>query len=482
MSCRRMQLNVMLALCGWLALAHAAPLLSIPANTGAPVQARPVEPGPGPLDRIPPEVLAQLRGGAAPGLRERGLELRRRLDARPNDPFLMHALATVMYHEGNVAQARAIWGASSKREPNLASAELMAALQDLFGRLASGKSAEAKSRLAAIEKSYPRDPHFQLVRGEQAMQGGNLEAAEAAYRKAYALGPKLWITSVNLARFLDRARNDAPGARRFYQEAVGLAAKRPEPWQQFAIFQVRQNQPEAALESLRKASALDQQSALPERRMAEISNALGRFDDARRWYQAALDKRPPADETLAIHAALGNVLMRLKRYGEARREIEGVLKLQSLPPLVFALATLDEAEGKSAAAETRYRQILKQTPDHALAANNLAMLLVKTGKAAPEALTLAEQARRVLPNNAIVDGTWGCAMVANRRSRDAVTTLQAAAKTQGEPDPWTHYCLGRALLDQRRGKEAAVQFDRVLQLDSRFARRDEVTRLLALAR
>jgi tetratricopeptide (TPR) repeat protein len=439
-------------------------------------------PAPEALERIPPEVLAKSQGGEPSALRKRGLDLRRRLDARPNDPFLMHALATVMYHEGRVKEAKAVWAAASKREPNLAAAELMVAVQDLMVSLATGKTAAAKAQLAAIENKHAANPHFQLIRAEQAMQGGNVAAAETAYRKAYKLAPKLYVTSLNLGRFLDRARNDAAAAEPLFQEAAKLAPRRPEVWQHFAVFQLRQNRPEAALESLRKVKALDQDAALPERRMAEISAALGRFEEARHWYLAALDTRPPAQEALAIRVALGDVLMRLKRYGEARREIEAVVKVQPLPPLVFALATLDEAEGKSGAAEQGYRKILKHTPDHALAANNLAMLLLKAGRGAGEALRLAEQARKALPNNAIVEGTWGCAMVESRRSAAVVETLQAVAKAQGDTEAWTHYCLGKALLDQRQAKQAVPHLEKALQIDSGFARRDEVSKLLAAAR
>lgn len=435
-----------------------------------------------PLERIPPEVLAQLRGGTAPALRQRGLALRRQLDARPNDPYLMHALATVMYHQGSAREAMAIWRATSRREPNLASAELMAGLQILYVQLATGKASAARAQLAQLERKHGRDPHFQLVRGEQAVHADQLPAAEAAYRKAHELGPRLWVTALNLGRFLERVRKDATGAGALYQQATQLAPQRPDPWNHQATFLLKRDQPEAALAALRKVKAMDPQAALPEWRMAEMSAALGRHEQARQWYLAALATQPPAEQALAMRVSLGDVLLRLKRPDEARREIEAVLKLKPLPPLVFALGTLDESEGKLDAAEQRYRQILKASPGHALAANNLAMVLMKTGKGSAEALSLAEQARKALPNNAIVDGTWGCAMVENRRGGAAIKVLQAAAQAQAEADAWTHYCLGKALHSERRDAEALVPLQRVLALDVRFTRRDEVERLLAQAR
>jgi Flp pilus assembly protein TadD len=461
----------------WAASLQAAPVLPMSDASGL----NPYLAGstPAPADQLPPEVLALLSSGQSQALRQRGLALKQRLDAKPNDAYLMHALATVMFHEGAVKEAKALWQASSKRDPNLPSAELMAALQVLYVQLATGKTAAAQAQLAAIEKRHAADPHLHLARAEQAMRGGNLKAAEDAYRRAYQLGGKLWVTSLNLARFLDLAGSDAAGAARLYQAAVTLAPQRPEPLDHLARWQLKQNQADAAMASLRKARQLDPGWPLPEWRMAELCNAMGRFDQAHRWYQAALATQPPKADALAMRAALGEVLVRLQRPADARREMESVLKERQMPSLVFALGMLDEADGKFDAAETRYRQALQLGPGNPLAANNLAMLLIKTRKRPSEALALAVQARQAMPNHPNIEGTWGCAMVENRQAQAAVAVLRAVARAQGDVDAWAHYCLGKALAEQHENAEAATHLRKVLQLDPTFLRRDEVASLLA---
>lgn len=450
----------------------AAPGVALPFSLPADMHANPSE-------QVPPEVLAKLRGsGNAQALRKMGQELKQRLDQNPGDPYLMHALATVMFHEGSEREAHALWAAASKREPNLASAELMAAVHGVFALQGKGDQAAAKKQLAAIEKKYAADPHFLLMRGEQAMRARNVKAAEIAYRRAYELAPTLYVTSLNLARFLDATRNDVTSATRLYGEASRLAPKRPEVWNNYGVFLLRHNQADPALEAFRKVKSLDTSAPLAERRMGDLSVSLGRYEEARRWYLAALALKPSEAETQTIRVALGDVLLRLKRYDEARKEMEAVLRTQELPPVVFALGTIDEAQGKLQAAEVRYRQTLKLTPGNPLAANNLAMLLLKSDKGAAEALKLAGEARRAIPNNAIIEGTWGCALVANGRPGEAVKVLEGVVKAVPD-DPWVRYCLGKGLIGQQRGKEAAPHLKQVLQLDERFSRRDEVNKLIA---
>lgn len=432
---------------------------------------------------VPADVLDQFSGQQIVSLSQavltaRSAELRDRLIKSPGNAAVLHALGSVTYQQGGIKEAIALWSAAHKREPNLAPAEVMRDVQEVFTLQAKGDATGARNKLLAAEKRYARQPHFQLIRAEQAARGGNLTAAEAAYRLAYQLAPKLYVTSLNLARFYDVARPDPAAAERMFQRAAKLAPKRPEVWAHLGAFQYRQKQTRAALASLRRARSLDPAAALPERRLAELSVMLSDYAAARQWYRSALDTHPPAAEELRIRAALGDVLLRLNRLDEARKEIEAVLKTQETPPLVFALATVDEAQGKLDAAERRYRRVLQLMPNNPLPANNLAMLLLRAGKSADEALRLAEQARRALPNNAIVESTYGCALSHAGRNREAVTVLEPVLKATPK-DAWAHYCLGRSLLLEKNPSEATTHLAQVLQLDPKFPLRTQLEKMLA---
>lgn len=435
-----------------------------------------------PAVSLPAEILEQLQRGNASPLREQGQALRRRLEVRPGDPHVTHALATVLYHDGRRDEARRLWAGASKNEPNLASAELMSGLQALFTALASRDTVTAQRLLSDLEKRFSADPHFQLALAEQAMRSGNAAAAEKAYRQAVKFGARLWITHLNLGKFLAQVRRDSPGAGQALREAVRLAPSRPEPWLHLAAFQLGQNQADEALASMRRAVAADGSIGLPERRLAEMATEMQRLADASRLYAAALKTKPRADDELAIRVALGDALLRQNRLDEARRELEAVVKVKPIVPVLFALGTVDEAQGRLDAAERRYREVMKLQPGQPLAANNLAMLLVRQGRNAAEALSLAERARQALPDNAIVEGTWGCALVGGGRGAEAVSILQAVVKAQPQGDAWAHYCLGKALMLSQQPKAAAAPLRQALQLAPEFARRDEIQQMLASIR
>lgn len=436
-----------------------------------------------PLDLIvPTEVLVQV---AQPGistlpqavLAVRSAELRDRLVKAPDNAFVMHELGTVIYHQGGRKEAVALWTSANKREPNLAPADLMEAVQGMFALLARGERAQAQKDLRTIEQRFAKQPHFHLTRAEQAMRGGNVKEAEKSYRRAHELAPGLYVTSLNLARFTDLARRDPRSAAKLYEEAARVGAKRPEVWLLLGEFQFRQKQPDAALESFRKVRALSPDSATPERRMGDLSVAAGDYAGARQWYRAALATKPTQAEEDAIRTALGDVLLRLGEPEEARREIELVLKRQELPPLVFALATIDEAQGNTGAAEARYRRVLQLMPGNPLAANNLAMLLIKNGKSPDEALKLAEAANKAIPSNVFIQGTYGCALDSAGRGKEAIKVLGPVVKTSPK-DTWSRYCLGSSLLKEKRPVEAKAQFVQVLQEDAKFPRRAELEKLL----
>jgi tetratricopeptide (TPR) repeat protein len=357
----------------------------------------------------------------------------------------------------------------------------MAAIQGIHALLAKGQGEEAQLRLGAAERKYARDPHFLLMRAEQAMRSRNLRAAEADYRRAADLAPKLYVTQLNHARFLDLAKGDVAAARARYETAAKLAPQRPEVWRHYAAFQFRQGQHDEALASLRKLKALDPTASLPERRVAELSAAAGRYTQARDWFIRAKAQNPSDAEMQAIRLALGDTLLRLKRYPEARAEIQAALKVQETAPPVFALATIDEAEGRLDAAERGYRRTLELMPGNPLAANNLAMLFVRAGRNSREALGLADQARRAIPGNAIVEGTWGCALSANGRGKEALEALKPVVQATPK-DPWVHYCLGKELVAERQVKDGLAHLQQTLQLDAAFPRREEVTRLIQKVR
>ncbi len=433
------------------------------------------------LEAMPPEIREAFSQSAVASqsqaiLAERSAQLRDLVVRNPADPYPLHALGTVTYHLGGEAEAMALWTNAADRDPNLAPAEVMAAVHAVFALLHQEEVSRAQQQLRAAEKQYENQPHFQLMRAEQAMRSRNFSEAERAFEKAHALAPQLFVTKLNLGRFYEVMQRDPAEIAALYERAAELAPTRAEVWYYLGTAQFRLQQTDAALQSFRRLHALVPDSPLPERRLADLHLAAGDFAAAEPWLRAASDKPLPAADEAAVRAALGDVLLRLGKTAQARSEIEAALGFQEQPPLLFALATLDEADGETEAAETRYRRVLALLPGHPLAANNLAMLMLKSDRGWEEAMQLVEQARAAIPGNAIIESTYGCALSRLDRHQEAIDVLDPAARVL-ENDGWTHLCLGLSLSALGREGEANVRLRHAIAVAPELADRAEVKHL-----
>ena len=96
-------------------------------------------------------------------------------------------------------------------------------------------------------------------------------------------------------------------------------------------------------------------------------------------------------------------------------------------PLVM-LGTLEETRGNFQKAQDLYQKALQVQPDYPLAANNLAYLMMQHGGNLDVALSLAQTARRQMPDNASVADTLGWAYYLKGVYGSARDLLEEAAK------------------------------------------------------
>lgn len=410
-------------------------------------------------------------------LMARSLELRDRMMKNPGDPAILHELGTVTFHLGGEREAVALWTAANKKDANFAPADLMSEVQRVFALLEKGEEEKAKALLPEVEKHFVEYPHFQLIRAEQAMRGRNFEEAGRSFAKAYQLGPKLYVTVLNLGRFKAFMGDEMTQVLKLYAEAAELAPKHAETWLYLGNLQAHLKRDKEALKSFKRYKVLTSSGPLPEKRLADVYLTSSENGLAEKWYLAALDQKPKAEEAALIHATLGDIFLRLERMEDARFQIKKALAYKEMPQLVFALGTIDESQGKIPEAEIRYRRVLKLMPGNPLASNNLAMLLIKDNRSIKEALQLAEQTRQRIPKNVIIESTYGCALTRNERYTEAVKVLGSVLSVKGN-DSWARFCLGRSLLEIGRKEDAAATLKRLLKDDPGFERREDVQKIL----
>jgi cellulose synthase operon protein C len=142
------------------------------------------------------------------------------------------------------------------------------------------------------------------------------------------------------------------------------------------------------------------------------------------------------------------------------------------------LGSLEESQSKWTDAQQHYQMALAVQPDNPAAANNLAYLLLDHGGNVDVALSLAQTARRGLPNLANTADTLGWAYIKKGVYGLAVGVLQEAVNT-APANPTYHYHLGLAYQKNNDPAHAKAQFDRALQLSPPKEQTDEIRKALS---
>ena len=296
--------------------------------------------------------------------------------------------------------------------------------------LAKGDSSLAERSFRQAAKLNPRHIEAQEELARIAGQSGDMNTLSEVANNTIAAAPRfpggyLWRAAVELNHNLpDKAEEDM-------KTAMTIAPQSPQPY--FMLGQVRLNQkryPEAvtlleqalqydpnlipALRALVRYDLLKNQPAQALARvnaqiaksptnsgyynmLAELQIANKEYDQATITAQKAMNVNPNDAESVAIYAQLQG------QRGQVANAISAWEQWLKTHPsnagAIAILGTLEESRGDERKAEDYYRKALAIQATQPVAANNLAYLMLKNGENADVALTLAETARRSMPNS-----------------------------------------------------------------------------------
>jgi tetratricopeptide (TPR) repeat protein len=175
---------------------------------------------------------------------------------------------------------------------------------------------------------------------------------------------------------------------------------------------------------------------------------------------------------LPAYTGYAALLMKQNRADEAIAQYQKIIELRPTAQIYTLLGMLEDSRGRSGEAESAYRKALEIAPDTAIAANNLAWLLVERQGNLDEALRLATG---VVSKNPAVAGfydTLGWIYLKKGLSSPAVEQLKRAvaleeaqvSRSGGVPNPGYRVRLGMALAKAgdrsgaRREAEISLRF------------------------
>ena len=316
----------------------------------------------------------------------------------------------------------------------------------------------------------PNLPDGYLMRATASQGGGNLKSAEEDFQKAIVLAPQDSRGPTGLAR-VRVAQEKYAEANQLFEKAAVKNPRDLEPIAGLAQLWLTQKQPAKAAERIQQ-----QINQVPD--VSGLYLLLGQVEMQRREYDRAqqaltkaVDLDPNSMEAIlaltAVHVARGSVDQATALYQRAI-----LTNPRDLRPYLL-LGTLEEAQGNWQNAEQHYQKAVQLQPGHPVAANNLAYLLLEHGGDKNLALSLAQTARKAVPDSPSTADTLAWAYYKMGVYDSAVGLLQEAIH-KVPLNPTYPYHLG--LVYEKLGKSALAKasLESALKQDPKSPRADEI--------
>lgn len=389
----------------------------------------------------------------------------------PDNPVGHYYLGIAYAATSNFGQAQFHWLEAERLHPGMPEPER--ALAEYAAR--SGNTSLLIDSSEQLMKIEPKSPEGYLYHARALYTKGDLAGAETDLKQAMAIAPQNPLAYERMGD-LRYSQKQYTEAAKFYNQALGidpastsaltglvnidLAQKQPAQALRFVQDQLarvsqnsglyfllgqvelRNQDPAKAQDALQKAVALDQNNVAAFEALAQVQTSLGSIDQAIANYQRGIEANPRA--------------------------------LQ----LYVAEAILYENRGEWQKAQDLYQKALGIQSDYPVAANNLAYLMLEHGGNVNVAVSLAQTARRGLPDLPGTADTLGWAYYHQGVYNAAIDMLQQAEKAEPS-NPNYHYHLGMAYEKSNDYADAKKQLQYTLQISPNYAHADDIRKVLS---
>lgn len=454
---------------------------------------------------------------------------------QPKEPLPLQLRGRVLLQKGDLAGARAAFEQALALDADYY--EALAALSAVDVR--EGKASAAEQRLREAVKRKPANaPAWLLLADVKVASGGTPQEITELLQKAVEAAPTDKAPRVALVEHLLR-QNDAKGALSAAQAAAvaqpdvpevldalgrahsaagefnqamstfgklqGMLPNSPLPHLRMADAQARHKDPNAAMQSLRKALELQPDLLLAQRALAELALRNGKASDALAVAKTVQQQRPKSP---AGYVMEGDVHSFNKAFGAAAQAYRNGLKQQPSAELAIKLHTALTLDGKGAEAERAASEWIKANPkdaavsqylgDRALAAkravearahyervvalqprnpvalNNLAWLLGQAKQ--PQAVEMAERAVAAAPNEPAFQDTLAV-VLSDRGEHEKALEIQKKVVAQRPAVPIFKLNLAKIMIKAGDKSGAKSLLDELAAMGDKFGQQAEVAEL-----
>jgi tetratricopeptide (TPR) repeat protein len=425
------------------------------------------------------------------------------LRMNPGDDAALFARATLSLSRGNVDAAitdlRAVQHDKPKLmqvqralasaylaagDPTLAEDTLRVAMQgdptdvdvrrDLAQLLVrTGRVDRALPMLEKLATEQPASLTQALVDAQLAQ--GDFTAARRSVQRVQETKPEL-PAGAYLSGLVDLAEGRRDAARADFERALAMAPTAVDPATALVHLEVEDQHPYAATARLERLLGQHPDDPLLLNFKGQVLATISRTDAAIASFREAILRSP--EWSLPYHYMAATQLAAGRREDALNTLQHGIEASHYAPMLVGDLAGLHERSGHPDAAIGLYESLLKHDPDSAVAANNLAMLLVTYRNDAATLERAWTLARRFAASQiAEFIDTWGWVLYKRGEYAEATRTLQKAVDRLPKA-PELRYHLAMAQLKVGALDAARTSLEQALNSEITFPESGEAERAL----
>jgi tetratricopeptide (TPR) repeat protein len=374
----------------------------------------------------------------------------------PADAVGHYHLGMAYLVKGNTNQAEGEWRTAVQLRPDLSDAWV-----------ALGKSATDRHDWKDLEsigvhlmKIAPNSPGGFLFHATARINQGDAASSEADLKQLIQISPQSPQGYVKLGqlRVLTKRWNEAEI---LYREALNRSPDFLDAIQGIVDLDFQRGHSEDALHFLNTKIDADPNNATLYFLQGQSYLRIKQLAPAKQSFSRCIDldkKQPAAFIMLAqVEQTLGNVADAIANYRRA------IALAPNNDALYATTGVLYDSQGNWQEAETWYQKALSIQPDEALAANNLAYLLLEHGGNVTVALTLAQTARRGLPKVPGSADTLGWAYYQNSAYSLAVPLLEEAVRAVPSNAAY-RYHLGMTYQKLNDIRRARIEFEKSIRV------------------
>jgi tetratricopeptide (TPR) repeat protein len=288
----------------------------------------------------------------------------------------------------------------------------------------------------------------------------NYDKAEADFKEAIRLDPKNWTAPMELAQ-LRLIQKKVPEAQVLLEQALTNNPNSAQALRMLAATYLIQKQPAKALSRVQEQIAKAPRNSEMLVILADLQTHNNDNAGALASAQKAMDINP-ADSSAVM--AYSHAQIALGKTDEAIAKWQQWIGTHPTDDQALSiLGSLEQAQGNFDKATEYYKKALAIRPEQPIAANNLAYLMVQNGQNLDVALSLAQVARRGMPNSPSTADTLAWIYYQKGNYSSARDLLEDAVKVS--PDSASiNYHLGMTYAKLSNKTDAVVHLKKAASL------------------